>query len=256
MRVLARRSATSREGRYVVVPRRPESSPSVVVNGTTQFTSYVGAGAWHGATHGHGAADERTPTLPTRPEDAVKAVEARMLQDVRRRVIVRRRRVLVVLAALAVGLLLLALSVSTTLWIGQVLSDVLLVGYLVHLRRETARMAARRAKAAVRARRAAERTVAAQAASSARASSPAAHVATPSNAVVIERQEDGSWHPVPVPLPTYVTAPVAPRQTAAAPASPGVAGAAGDQEAWDGVSTEQDLDRRLDDMERRLAVND
>ncbi|MDQ6850329.1 MAG: hypothetical protein M3070_10265, partial [Actinomycetota bacterium] len=89
-------------------------------------------------------------------------------------------------------------------------------------------------------RRAADLTAAANAASHARAASPA--LTTPSNAVVIERQQDGSWHPVPVPLPTYVTAPAA--FTPAAPTAPPL------------TSDEVALDRHLDEMERRLAVND
>lgn len=234
MRVLARRSAASSEARYVVVPRRPESSPSVVVNGTTPFTSYVGPAA---ARH---AVPADLPGPPPR-EDRVEAV--------RQQVVMRRRRVLIVLTALAALLLLLAVWVSSTLWIPHLLCDLLLLGYVVHLRRETARMAARGARAAARSRRAAEQTAAALAASSARLSG-LAHLSTPSNAVIIERQEDGSWHPVPVPLPTYVTAPVAPHQPAAA------AGPSGDGQEPTRVSTEEDLDRRLDDMERRLAVND
>jgi len=86
---------------------------------------------------------------------------------------------------------------------------------------------------------AADLTAAANAASHARAASPA--LTTPSNAVVIERQQDGSWHPVPVPLPTYVTAPAA---FPAASATPPL------------TSDEVELDRHLDAMERRLAVND
>lgn len=235
MRVLARRSAASSEARYVVVPRRPESTPSVVVNGTTPFTSYVGDAAPQRADRADVPAEPRA--------------QAARLQEVRQRVVVRRRRVVLVLAALALALLAAALWTSSTWWIPQGLCDVLLFAYLVHLRRETARMAARRARAASRARRAAEHTAAALAASSARLDG-LAHLTTPANAVIIERQEDGSWHPVPVPLPTYVTAPMAPRQPAAAAQS-----SRGPTQAAE-VSTEADLDRRLDDMERRLAVND
>ncbi len=235
MRVLARRSAASSEGRYVVVPRRPESSPSVVVNGTTPFTSYVGTNLPHRAV-----AD--TIVAPPRAGEP-------HLQQVRREVVMRRRRVVIVLAAMAAALLPLSGLVSGMLWVLQALCDVLLVAYVVHLRRETARMAGRKARAAARARKAAEQTAAALAASSSRLND-LAHLAGASNAVIIERQEDGSWHPVPVPLPTYVTAPMAPPQPAAA------ARPAGDPPQPVGISTEEDLDRRLDDMQRRLAVND
>lgn len=236
MRVLARRSAASSEARYVVVPRRPESTPSVVVNGTTPFTSYVGDEA------PRRVAREDAPVEPPRAHEA-------RLHEIRQRAVMRRRRVVLVLVAVALGLLAMSLWISSKLWVPQGLCDVLLVAYLVHLRRETARMAARRSRATARARRAAEQTAAALAASSARLDG-LAHLTTPANAVIIERQEDGSWHPVPVPLPTYVTAAVAPRQPAAAARS------ADELDEAAGVSTEADLDRRLDDMERRLVVND
>lgn len=239
MRVLARRSAASSEARYVVVPPRPESTPSVVVNGTTSLTSYVGDASPHHTAY------EDVPMEPPRAHEA-------RLHEVRQRVVMRRRRVVLGLVALTLGLLATSLWISAALWIPQALCDVLLVTYLVHLRRETTRMAARRSRAAARVRRAAEQTAAALAASSARLDG-LAHLTTPANAVIIERQEDGSWHPVPVPLPTYVTAPVAPSQPAAAAQSSPELDKAGEAA---GISTEDDLDRRLDDMERRLAVND
>lgn len=239
MRVLARRSAASKQARYVVTLRRPESPPSVMVNGTTPYASYIGSAAQRRVV-----ADEPPAARP-------EAAEAGRLAEVRQRVVLRRRRVLLALITVALGLLALALAVSAAFWVGQLLGDILLAVYVVHLRRETARMAARRARAAARARRAQVQTVAAHGAASARAGGPP-QLATPSNGMIIERQEDGSWHPVPVPLPSYVTAPMAPRQPAAARSS----GSAGEREAPAGVGTEEDLDRRLDDMERRLAVND
>ncbi|MDP9240184.1 MAG: hypothetical protein M3O55_06015, partial [Actinomycetota bacterium] len=75
-----------------------------------------------------------------------------------------------------------------------------------------------------------------------------AALTVPSNAVIIERQEDGSWIPVPVPVPTYVNAPLGPP----APAASDERG----KRPTVGLTTEEDLDRRLEDMERRLAVND
>ena len=243
MRVLARRSAASSEGRYVVMPPRPESSPSVVVNGTTPFTSYVGAAA----------PPPRRVSAPV-PERLIERVtelpearEERKLHMVRRRVMMRRRRVMLSLVVVALALVGLAVLTSRLWWVAQVVADVALIAYVVHVRRETARMAARRARVAARARRAAEERAAADAVALARARLP-----VPANAVIIERQEDGSWHPVPVPLPTYVNAAVAPQQPATAPRT----SEADQPEAQRTVSTEEDLDRRIDDMERRLAVND
>ncbi|MGB9376395.1 MAG: hypothetical protein WCB04_02675, partial [Mycobacteriales bacterium] len=124
MRVLARRSAGSSDARYVVVPPRPQSSRSVVVNGATPFTSYVGP-----------QADLRVE-LPVDPP----VVREAHLRRVRQQVVQRRRRVVLTLGALALGLLALALSWSATLWVPQALCDLALGAYLLHLRRETARI--------------------------------------------------------------------------------------------------------------------
>lgn len=227
MRVLARRPAGPADGRYVVVPRRPDSSPSVVVNGTSQWAAEAAQ------------ARRRVADQAQRQQERPEARVARDPEFVRSRVATRRRRVLVILAFLAMGLAVPALATKPLLWAAQVPADLLLAGYLIHVRREALRVRARRERAAARARRAAELTAAANAAAHARAAPPALSGA--SNAVVIERQEDGSWHPVPVPLPTYVTAPPAfPAEPAAPPLT----------------SDEVALDRHLDEMERRLAVND
>ncbi len=236
MRVLARRPAGDR--RYVVVPRRPDSSPSVVVNGTSQWAT---------------EAAEARRRVADDEERRTESAEVRAGRDpelARRGVIARRRRLVIGLAAVAVLLLPLALTVAPVLWAGQVLIDLLLAAFVVHVRRETARMRARRARAAQRARRAAEQMAAAHAAATARADAPP--IVTPSNAVIIERQEDGSWHPVPVPLPTYVTAPPAPPLPAAPSAPAASAGLAADRP----LTAEEHLDHDLDEMERRLAVND
>lgn len=132
----------------------------------------------------------------------------------------RRRRVLIGLSVLAAAQLTCALVVGPGFWVGQAIADLLLVGYVVHLRRETQRARGRRARELARTRqRQQEEARSRQEAESARAQRPAYSRAAPPPAhlaesagreVVIEKAEDGSWHPVPVPVPTYVTAPPAP----------------------------------------------
>lgn len=186
MRVLSRRSAASGDRQYVVVPPRPDSVPSVVVNGTSGYVAAVEPPA--------------ARTAATR----------------------RRRRVLLVLAGLVLAGAAGAVAVSPVLWGAVALCLGLAVLYLWQVRRVVAAGRARRAAGA--SKPAAESAPAVS--GYARAVEPPL-LAVPDNTVVIERQQDGSWRPVPVPLPTYVTAPVAPRvpaarqeQTESAEASP------------------------------------
>jgi hypothetical protein len=126
----------------------------------------------------------------------------------RERMLRRRRRTLAVLAATAVLAAPAALSVSSWLWFAQVPATLLLAGYVGWLRAQVRREHARRARRtalfgegapvatpAEHAARRPDRIAAAIAAEDA----PAAH--------------DRSWRPIPVPAPTYVTAPVVRRRT-------------------------------------------
>ncbi len=201
MRVLSRRSVASGDRRYVVVPPRPESSPNVVVNGTSPY-----------------APPHQPLVSPSAP--LVHPLDA----------VGRRRRVLLVLAALILTTGLLAVAVSPLLWIAAGIAGALTVAYLHQVRRVVAAGRGRPVRPD-----ASTPTAAHPAASGyARAVEPP-HFALPDNAVVIERQEDGSWRPVPVPLPTYVTAPVAPAVPAARKEQP---------------------ERPAEEVQRRLAVND
>lgn len=230
MRVLARRTATAGDRRYVVVPRQPDRAPSVVVNGTSPWVEQAG----DARRRLSGSAEVSSP-LVTGGVGDVAAARAAMAT--------RRLRVLVGLAVAVVALVPIALFVDPLVWVGEGGCVGLLALYVVHLRREAARARARRLRAGARARRAA--ALAAAVPAYARAAAPPAHLVTPPGALVIERQEDGSWIPVPVPLPTYVNAPLGPPAPVAPRARPAAE-----------LSTEDDLDRRLEAMERRLAVND
>jgi hypothetical protein len=126
----------------------------------------------------------------------------------RERMLRRRRRTLAVLATTAVLAAPAALAVSSWLWFAQVPATLLLAGYVGWLRAQVRREHDRRtrrtamfgegtaaAALAEHAVRRPDRIAAAIAAEEA----PAAH--------------DRSWRPVPVPAPTYVTAPVVRRRT-------------------------------------------
>jgi hypothetical protein len=242
MRVLARRTTASGDRRYVVVPRRPQSTPSIVVNGTSPWVEQAD----------DSGSDSDAESRPSRPGTVERDVAASDVAAVRVRIAARRRRVLLSLAVVAAVFVPLAVLVSSRWWTVQVPGDLLLVLYVMHLRREAARARSRRLRAATRARRAARQAAAARSVppAYARAPAPPADLVTPPGAVVIERQEDGSWIPVPVPLPTYVNAPLGPPAPTAPPPAAAAAAAA------TGLSADEELDRRLDEMERRLAVND
>jgi hypothetical protein len=120
----------------------------------------------------------------------------------------RRRRTLAVLGATAVLAAPAALTVSSLLWFVQVPATLLLAGYVGWLRAQVRRERDRRTRRTAMFGEAgapaapAEHTVRRPdrlAAAIAAEDAPAAH--------------DRSWRPVPVPAPTYVTAPVVRRRT-------------------------------------------
>jgi hypothetical protein len=196
MRVLSRRTATSGDRRYVVVPPRPQSAPQVVANGAR--------------AHAPAYAEEPSPQRLARATRAVVGNGA----------VARRRRILLALTVLAVVAGVAAVAVSRLLWLAQVGFDLLIVMYLWRVRRVVTAARNRRVRttAAVSVRPAASGYARAVPA-------PQFAVPVPDNAVVIERQQDGSWKPVPVPLPTYVTAPVARPAAAPVPVAAAAAGA-------------------------------
>lgn len=245
MRVLSRKPEPAGAAREVVMPRRTAAA-TVTVNGTT---------AWSDAPVATREALLRTrdaaaipalssqvvpsspssqPALPSQDAPSSEAAQRGLNTSTSSRRLARCRRTLLVLAVLPLPLLAAALLVSPWLWPIQAAADVALAGFVVHLRQESARRQARRERRALLARRAkeAERegaSTAVQVRPPAWSSSSAyARAATPperlrqsvaeSTEVVIEKQSDGSWLPVPVPVPTYVTAPPAPprRPTTAA----------------------------------------
>jgi hypothetical protein len=121
----------------------------------------------------------------------------------------RRRRTLGTLAVTAMVAAPAALVLSAWLWLVAAPAVLLLGGYVGWLRAQVRREYERRTRRAALFGRAA--TVAAPSGHTARRP---ARIAAAVAAEEAARMPDRSWRPVPVPAPTYVSAPVAHRHTA------------------------------------------
>jgi hypothetical protein len=127
----------------------------------------------------------------------------------RERMLRRRRRTLAVLVGIALLAAPAALALSPWLWLAQVPATLLLVGYVGWLRAQVRREYERRTRRAALFGEAAAAAPASASHAVRRAGRVAAAVAAEEAAEVADR----SWRPVPVPTPTYVTAPVVRRPT-------------------------------------------
>ena len=127
----------------------------------------------------------------------------------RERMLRRRRRTLAVLVGIALLAAPAALALSPWLWLAQVPATLLLVGYVGWLRAQVRREYERRTRRAALFGEAA----AAAPASASHAVRRAGRVAAAVAAEEAAEAADRSWRPVPVPTPTYVTAPVVRRPT-------------------------------------------
>ncbi|MDQ1684722.1 MAG: hypothetical protein QOC82_1459 [Frankiaceae bacterium] len=238
MRVLSRRQPSSGSARYVLMPRR-ESAASVHVSGAA-------------------APRRAAPAAPRR-----KASLA-----------VRRRRLLLGLVGVAVLTMVLAVA-GVMGWVLQFVVDLIVVGFVVHLR-----VQARRSAAVARARRRAASRVPVTAADApvtptaaryaARMAAPVAaelefveapEVLAEEIAVEATGTDDGSaWEPVPVPRPTYTMKPPAPprRYPPVQPDSDYVGADTGDEVvAADAEVVAADDEGQLDEiLTHRWAVND
>jgi hypothetical protein len=246
MRVLSRRNNSgSPDRRYVLMPRRDDGV----------------------SVHVSGAASARATA--TRAAKAAQAQARRSRAAVhsgrkRAPLAVRRRRVLVGLLGLAALTFLLVVT-GVLGWKLQLVVDLVLGGFVVHLRSQ-----AKRAAAVTRQRRRA--TVAptvTAAATPAAGRHPAVAepvVAADAEGVPESDQATGTegaagwWEPVPVPRPTYTMKPAAPSRPATARADT-AAGPAYEQEPepayGEQVAQEAAEPSELDEiLERRWAVND
>jgi hypothetical protein len=128
----------------------------------------------------------------------------------RERMLRRRRRTLAVLVGIALLAAPAALALSPWLWLAQVPATLLLVGYVGWLRSQVRREHERRTR---RAALFGETAAAAAPAPASHAVRRSGRVAAAVAAEEAAEAFDRSWRPVPVPTPTYVTAPVARRLT-------------------------------------------
>ena len=144
----------------------------------------------------------------------------------------KRRRALLGLSLALVLTVTLALRDGGRWWLTVAISTVLMVMYVTNLRAEAKQLAAierRRAQARRKARR---REAAEVYPSSRRLAEPAAaYDASAEHVVPVASMPDGSWAPVPVTLPTYVSKPVVNRPPAAAPAGGWFDGVLAEQQA-------------------------
>jgi predicted small integral membrane protein len=192
MRILSRRPAPPPDRRYLVMPQRPAEATAPLADVPRR------------------AVTRRMPAQParSRPAKARRSGRARLLA--------RRRRLFVGLLGIAFLTFVLALS-GVLSWWWQSVVDLAVVAYLVHLRSE-----AKRARAYERRygrARAAAGPAAAVAAPAVEAvdvpvrgraplRQPVTETIVANGPLVIDEE---TWEPVPVPLPTYVTASVAER---------------------------------------------
>jgi uncharacterized membrane protein len=158
-----------------------------------------------------GVAGRRRPATPTAYAEGASPVRT----AARVRMLHRRRRTLGVLAATAVLGVPAGLTVSPLLWAVQLPALLLLVGYVGWLRAQVRRERDRRSRRAALfgepAAAATEPATRRPARRSEPAAAPAAAAGVASGATA--GSADRSWRPVPVPTPTYVTAPVVRRRT-------------------------------------------
>jgi hypothetical protein len=170
-------------------------------------------------------------------------------------------------------LLLVLAATNVVSWWWQAVADLAVVAFVAHLRAEAKRTTAiARRRQQLRARRT---QAAVPVPAQARPAGPAYDaVDVPMPAVVVSSEAVGSgplivdeetWQPVPVPLPTYVTAPVAerPEPMTIDLTRPGAWSDAQereplfDQEAFDDeVTSVVDEDELAEIVQRRRAVND
>jgi len=236
MRVLSRRSQSSPDRRYVLMPRR-DSGVSVHVSGA--------------------AVPKRiTSTRPASRERVRPSLAA------------RRRRTFLVLLGL-VGLTFV-LAVSGVLPIVvQVLADLALIAFVVHLRlqaRRAAELARRRRRAAAprpdfaEPDRVAPRWAATSTEPMIDLTAAEAEAAAEAAQAALAATDPHGWEPIPVPRPTYTMKPAAPA-VARPPAAASAAGQAVVAEPVEAPADEVDYDladrSELDEiLERRWAVND
>jgi hypothetical protein len=218
MRVLSRRPPARPDRRYVVMPRRDSWGATVDNHPDATTQGRFGAEGRFGARP-----RLRLPRLTGRR--AAVSTGSRPISG-RARVLARRRRIALAFAVLTIGLAVSAFVLHTSWWL-EVAADLLLAGYLVHLRNEAIRVADNRRRRMARAARLANGSPSLDYAVRSRDTAVGRRVVGAGSdvdalvgitAASASGTENGSrWEPVPVPLPTYVSKPVVQRPAASAP---------------------------------------
>ena len=188
MRTLSRRTTSGPGRRYVVMPRRSVGGVSVHVSGAAVPPAPP-------------AKPAKPVARPARPAQATRA---------RKSLVARRRRLFLGLIGLTLFTMLLA-AVGVFSWALQIVFDVVLIAFVIHLRGQVKRAAttshrrAPRAPAGPTPRRPVSRPAAPARPRQAAASAPM--VDEPLEAT---GTDDGTWEPVRIPPPTYTLKPPAP----------------------------------------------
>ena len=190
MRTLSRRTTSGPGRRYVVMPRRSEGGVSVHVSGAA-------------------APPAPAPAKPVRPTEQARRPRPKTATATRQRpsLVARRRRLLLGLLGLTLFTMLLA-AVGVLSWALQVVFDVILIAFCMHLRAQVKRAAAvsaqrrRRTTTAPAPRRPASRPAARP--------RPAAESLPVDEPLEATGTEDDTWQPVRIPPPTYTLKPPAP----------------------------------------------
>jgi uncharacterized membrane protein len=190
MRTLSRRTTSGPGRRYVVMPRRSEGGVSVHVSGAAV-----------------------PPAPPAKPaKAAVKSARPARQSSSRRSLVARRRRLFLGLIGLSVFTMLLA-AVGVISWVLQIVFDVILIAFCIHLRGQVKRAATtsrqRRRAAGAPTRRPAGRAVT-QPGAPVRSRPAAAGAAAFDEPLEATGTDDDTWEPVRIPPPTYTLKPPAP----------------------------------------------
>ena len=193
MRTLSRRTTSGPGRRYVVMPRRSEGGVSVHVSGAAVPPAPPVK-----------AAKPARPVPQARPAQATKG---------RKTLVQRRRRLFLGLIGLTLFTMLLA-AVGVISWALQIVFDVILVAFCIHLRNQVRRTSGssgqrHRAPAAPTPRRPVSRP-AAPARPKRVAQSPAAGAPVVDEPLEATGTDDDTWEPVRIPPPTYTLKPPAP----------------------------------------------
>jgi hypothetical protein len=215
LRILSRRTPYIPGRRDVLVARKSAAERRPVVSPTPEFAAAV--------------APRRTPSART------SAARSSVNRNVAARGAVARtrRRALLGLTLALVLTGTLAVRDGGRWWLTVAITAVLMVMYLTHLRTEAQQLATIERRRAAARRRSGRREVAEQRPRSRPMAEPAmaGHDATAEHVVPVAAMPDGSWAPVPVTLPTYVSKPVVNRPPVAPPAGGWFDGVLAEQQA-------------------------